>query len=166
MNEPRPLDVYLNDHFAGSTGAVELAQRAAEEYGTEPGSFFTDLLAQIEQDRSTLEQMMKRVGAEPSPLKQAGAWVMEKITRLKLSGQSGGAPKLNMLLTIEALEMGVGGKLSLWKALKEITGSNAQIAEFDLDGLIARAESQIEGLEAERLKAAKAALSTPAAASY
>ena len=166
MNEPRPLDVYLNDHYAGSTGGVELAQRAAEEYGTEMGSFFTDLLAQIEQDRSTLEQMMKRVGTEPSPIKQAGAWVMEKVTRLKLSGQSGRAPKLNMLLTIETLEMGVGGKLSLWKALKEITDSNAQIAEFDLDGLIARAESQIEGLEAERLKAAKAALSTPAAASY
>jgi hypothetical protein len=162
MNEPRPLDVYLNDHFAGSTGAVELAQRAAEEYGSEVGSFFTDLLAQIEQDRSTLEQMMKRVGTEPNQLKQAGAWIMEKVTRLKLSGQSGRAPELNMLLTIETLEMGVGGKLSLWKALKEITDSNAQIAEFDLDGLIARAESQMKGLEAERLKAAKAALTTPA----
>lgn len=165
LNEPRPLDVYLNDHYAGSTGAVELAQRAAEQYGIDVGSLFTDLLAQIEQDRSTLEQMMKRVGTEPSPLKQAGAWVLEKVTRLKLSGQSGGAPMLNLLLTIETLEMGVAGKLSLWTALKEITDSNAQIAEFDLDGLIARAESQIEGLEAERLKAAKAALSTPAPAS-
>ena len=35
----------------------------------------------------------------------------------------------------------------------------------DLDGHIARAESQIEGLEAERLKAAKAALATPAGVS-
>lgn len=165
MNEPRPLDIYLNDHFAGSTGAVELVQRAAEQYGAEVGSFFTDLLAQIEQDRSTLEQMMKAVGTEPSPLKQAGAWVMEKVTRLKLSGQSGRAPELNMLLTIETLQMGVGGKLSLWTALKEITDSNAQIAAFDLDGLIARAESQLAGLEAERLKAAKAALSTPAGVS-
>ena len=162
MNEPRPLDIYLNDHFAGSVGGVELAQRAAEQYGSEMGSFFTDLLAQIEQDRSTLEQMMKSVGTEPNPLKQAGAWVMEKVTRLKLSGHVGRAPELNLLLTIETLQMGVGGKLSLWNALKQITDSNAQLAAFDLDGLIARAESQIAGLETERLKAAKAALSAPA----
>jgi hypothetical protein len=159
MTDQRPLDVYLNDHFAGSTGAVEMAQRAAEEYGSELGTFFIDLKNQIQQDQATLEQMMKQVGTQPSPIKQAGAWVMEKVTRLKLSGQSGAAPELNMLLTLEALELGVGGKLSLWKALKEITDSNAQVAAFDLDGLIARAESQIAGLEAERLKAAKGALS-------
>jgi hypothetical protein len=159
------LDVYLNDHSAGSTGAVELAQRAAEQYGTEVGPFFVDLLAQIEQDRSTLEDIMKRVGTEPSPLKQAGAWVMEKVTRLKLSGQSGRAPELNLLLTLETLQMGVGGKLSLWKALQAISDSNAQLAEFDFDGLAARAQSQLDALEVERLKAAKAALGLPAAVS-
>ena len=87
---------------------------------------------------------------------------MEKVTRLKLSGQSGTAPDLSLLLTLEALQMGVGGKLSLWRALKEITGSNAQLAPFDMDGLIVRAESQIAGLESERLKAAKGALAAPA----
>jgi hypothetical protein len=33
---------------------------------------------------------------------------------------------------------------------------------FDMDGLIARAESQVAKLEVERLKAARAALSAPA----
>jgi len=164
MNEQRPLDVYLNDHLAGATAGVELAQQAATEYGgTDLGSFFVDLVAQIHYDQVTLEDLMRRVGTRANPIKQAGAWIMEKVTRLKLSGRTGGAPELNLLLTLETLQLGVEGKRGLWKALKEITGSHAAIAAFDLDGLIARAESQIAELEGQRLKAAKAALAaTPA----
>jgi hypothetical protein len=166
MNDPRPLDVYLNDHLAGSTGGVELAQHAAAQYEGKPlGSFFSDLLADIQEDQATLEDIMKHVGTQPNPIKKAGAWLMEKVSRIKLSTQSGGAPDLNALMLLETLEMGVDGKLSLWRALKEVADGYPQMADYDLDGLAARAESQIAGLEAERLKAARSALAATASVS-
>ena len=163
MNESRPIDVYLSDHLAGATGGCELAQRAAEDHsGTPLGEFFSNLATEIEQDKNTLEDLMKRLGAQPNPLKQAGAWVMEKVTRLKLSTQTGGAPQFNALLMLETLEMGVTGKLCLWRALKEISEASEALGSFDLDNLESRAQSQVDSLEKERLKAAGAALAEPA----
>jgi hypothetical protein len=164
MNDPRALDVYLNDHLAGSTGGVELAQRAAQQYEGKPlGSFFADLLADIQEDVATLEDVMKHVGTQTNPIKQAGAWIMEKVSRLKLSVSA--TEELSVLLTIETLEMGVNGKLCLWRALKEVAEDYPQMAEYDFAGLAGRAEAQIAALEAERLKAAKAALAATASVS-
>ncbi len=163
MNDARPIDVYLTDHLAGATGGCELAQRAAEEHkGTPLGEFFSNLYTEIEQDKNTLEDMTKRLGTQPNPIKQAGAWLMEKVTRLKLSTQTGGAPQFNALLTLETLEMGVTGKLCLWRALKEISEASEVIRSFDLDNLVSRAESQIDTLEKERVKTARTALAESA----
>jgi hypothetical protein len=162
MNE-RPLDVYLTDHLAGSTGGVELAQRAAEENsGSDLGSFFSELLADIQEDRATLEDMMKHLGTQPSPIKQAGAWIMEKFSRFKMAA---GSQDLGTLLMIETLEMGVEGKLSLWRALNEVADGYPQLGDYDLKGLMERAEAQIAALEEQRLKAAKTALAAPASVS-
>ena len=157
MNESRPLDVYLNDHLAGSTGGVEVAQRAVDDFsGTELGEFFANLLTEIQEDKTTLEDLMKQVGTQPNPLKQAGAWVMEKVSRLKLSSLKGG--DLEALLTIETLQIGIQGKCALWLALKEVADSIPQLGGTDLDRLISRAEDQINRLETERMKAATSAL--------
>ena len=157
MNESRPLDVYLNDHLAGSTGGVEVAQRAADDFsGSELGEFFANLLTEIQEDKAALEDLMKQVGTQPNPLKQAGAWVMEKVSRLKLSSLKGG--DLEALLTIETLQLGIQGKQALWLSLREVRDSIPELGSTDLDRLISRAEDQINRLETERLKAAKSAL--------
>jgi hypothetical protein len=51
----RLLAIYLNDHMAASTGAVELVRRvAASNRGTSHGEMLAELKTEIEQDRAAL----------------------------------------------------------------------------------------------------------------
>ena len=62
----RHLAIYLNDHLAGSTTAIELVRRAVGQYeGTPLGEFFAELGAEIEQDRDALKAVMAANGVEP-----------------------------------------------------------------------------------------------------
>ena len=159
MNEPKALEVYLNDHLAGSVGAVEIAKRCAEDNaGTELGRFLSGFLNDVEEDQRTLEGLLDSVGASRNPFKQAGAWLGEKLSRLKLGTEQ---KDLSNLLSIEALVMGVQGKISLWGALREIAAHHEGLSSTDFDALLARAEAQQEVLERHRLELARAALGSP-----
>ena len=160
MNEPKPIDVYLNDHVAGSVGAIEIAKRcSAENSGTELGQFLSKFLADIEEDQHTLEGLMEALGGNQNPFKQAGAWLGEKLSRLKLGTEQ---KDLSNLLSVEALCMGVEGKICLWRTLRELTGQYGALSGFDFDQLLGRAEGQKEGLERHRLALARTALGSPA----
>jgi len=166
MAEPRPLEVYLNDHLAGATGACEVARNATEKYATTPHrNFLQQFLLEVEEDRATLEELIRTVGGTPNPLKQAGAWIMEKVSRLKLSPGGTGSEEMSVLLTLETLCIGVDGKICLWTALGEMAGEIAALGAIDFDQLLARARGQRAGLEKERLAAARAALRDPVGAS-
>lgn len=159
MPAPQAVETYLNDHLAGATGACELARNAAEKFAATPHrNFLVDFLAQVEQDRTTLEKMITALGGTPSPLKQAGAWIMEKVSRLKLSPAGSGSDEMSALLAIETLRIGVEGKICLWDALRDLVTTDGRLKAFDFDGLLARARAQRTGLEQERLVAARRAL--------
>jgi hypothetical protein len=83
---------------------------------------------------------------------------MEKVSRVKLSPGGTGSEELSVLLTLETLAIGVEGKLCLWTALQEVAGDIADLESIDFDQLIGWARRQREGLEKERLIAARAAL--------
>jgi hypothetical protein len=73
------LDIYLNDHFAGARFGMELSRRAAaENQGTALGDFLKVLHAEIVDDRRTLRAVMNALGIDASPVKPAGAWLLEK----------------------------------------------------------------------------------------
>jgi hypothetical protein len=159
MSEHQPLEIYLNDHLAGATGACEVARNAVEKYATTAHrNFLSQFLSEVEEDRATLEELIRTVGGTPNPLKQASAWIMEKVSRLKLSPGGLGSEEMSALLTIETLCIGVEGKICLWTAMKEVAGNFAELSGIDFDALLARAQQQRQGLENERLTAARAAL--------
>src|SRR4051794_27409693 len=111
------LPIYLNDHLAASTLGRDLARRAAgSNQGTEFGDFLTDLAGQIEADRAQLEDVMARLDVKPDPLKIGGAWLAEKVGRLKLNGRLLSYSPLSRVVEIEALIAGVHGKRALWRA--------------------------------------------------
>lgn len=56
------------------------------------------------------------------------------------------------------LTLGVEGKSSLWKALKQVAGEYPPLIATNLDDLIERADAQHTALEHERLAAAERAL--------
>ena len=158
----RQLAIYLNDHLAGSTGAVELIRRAVGEYeGTELGTFFAGIGAEIDEDRDSLKAIMAENGIGSDSIKIAAAWAAEKVGRLKFNGALLRRSPLTPLIELETLAVGITGKLALWRGLRE-QPADAQ-AEARLDELIARAERQLATVEPRRLEAARQAL-TPARA--
>lgn len=160
MTSKELLGTYLNDHFAGASAGSELAQKlSSENAGTEYGSFLSELARDIDQDRSTLEDLINRLGIEKNPIKEAGGWLMEKLSRIKLSDAMTGSTDLKRLLEFEALSLGIEGKLVMWQALKEVSGNYPEFADVDLDGLVKRAETQRASLEERRREAARRALS-------
>src|ERR1700761_3106694 len=66
----RLLGIYLNDHFGGSTGGVEMARRARDANdGTEFGAPLATVCREIEEDRDTLESVMEELGIDRSRIK-------------------------------------------------------------------------------------------------
>lgn len=147
------LRTYLNAHLAGSTTALELlGHMTGEHEGTELGDFLACLRSEIAEDQDALREIMSSLELAEDRSKLALAWVAEKAARVTTRGD------LGTLLELEQLELGITGKLLLWRALTQVQGATPQ-----LEALIARAERQREGVERHRLEAARAVLAPGAA---
>jgi hypothetical protein len=156
--DDRLIGIYLNDHLAGATGGLELARRlASRNRGTEYEEQLGRIAAEIEEDRVALEDVMTRLGAAANPVKVRAAWAAERVGRLKMNGRLLGYSPLSRLEELEALRLGVEGKLALWRSLKETRGADRRLEGIDLDALANRAERQRDELEAMRLRAATGA---------
>jgi hypothetical protein len=155
----KAMDVYLNDHLAGAMLGSNLAtQIRSRNQGTPLGELMGSLAPQIEADRHALIGLMQRMGASKNPVKQAGAWVTERASRVKFWGLTSGEPELGTFMALESLALGVLGKLSLWRALAQVADQHPAVASVDLDELINRAQTQYDLLERERLAAGRRAL--------
>jgi hypothetical protein len=156
------LAIYLNDHLAGATMGIELTRRSLRaNRGTDLGRFLEDLLGEIEEDKRTLEAIMDAVGVAKSPVKPRLAVAAERLGRLKLNGQVTGYSPLSRVLELEGLTIGVAGKLSLWRNLRDGAGLADRLIGIDLDALIARAERQLSSIAERRIAAARLALAAP-----
>jgi hypothetical protein len=153
------LPIYLNDHLAGATGGVELVRRAeSSNRGNTYGDFLAGLRVQVEEDRETLRRVMEALDVGADHTKVVAAWMAEKMGRFKLNGQLTGYSPLSRLVELEALRLGVEGKLGMWRSLAELAASEPRLASFDFGALIERAEAQRADLEEHRLRAAADAL--------
>jgi hypothetical protein len=153
------LGSYLNDHLAGATVGLELVRRArSQNRDTRLGKVLEQLVGEIEEDRTTLEDLMDRLDIGRDRLKVTAGWIGEKAGRLKLNGRLFGYSPLSRLIELEALTLGVSGKLALWKSLRAVADLDPVLDELELDALIDRARGQVELLERERVAAAELAL--------
>lgn len=163
MIERRYLAIYLNDHLAGSTGGLEMARRAAGGQGdSERAKLLSELAEQISAERDRLREIMRHLEVGEDRLKVAGAWTGEKLGRFKLNGHLVDRSPLSGVIELEALYLGVTGKLSLWENLRAAMGERLQ--RFDLEGLIAQAEQQGERLREARVELAAEVLAETGAA--
>jgi hypothetical protein len=151
-----PLRAYLNDHLAGSTAAIDLiAKMRSNNAGTEFGAFLDALYEDIQADRTVLEQVMETLGVTSDTVKQAGGWIVEKLSRVMLDARVTGSEDLSRLMETEALSLGIEGKIAGWRALEQLPQSDLGV---DLDALIERARDQRSRLEPFRIDAARRAL--------
>jgi hypothetical protein len=153
------LRIYLNDHLAGSSAAIELLTELRKADGFE--DWADRLRSEITQDREALERLMRDLNIARSTARQATAWLTEKLAELKtrLDDQSGGT--LQRLELLEALALGIDGKRALWIALQTVALHVPALREMDYGRLVARAEEQRRVVEVRRLEAAAAALDCP-----
>jgi hypothetical protein len=158
VTHDRLLEIYLADHLAAATAGGALAQRAARNNeGNQTGEFLRRLTAEIEADERTLRQVVARFGFEPSKAKQAVAWAGEKLGRLKLNGQLRGYSPLSRVLELEALLVGITGKLALWESLQQLPDVDRSLHGVDLEQLVDRAKQQRREVEEHRLEAVRTA---------
>lgn len=88
-------------------------------------------------------------------LKPCGAWIAEKIGRLKPNGQLRGYSPLSRLIELEGLYIGISGKARLWKILATTLGETVPGVDFAALGERAdRQRTEIEGLQEEAAKLA------------
>ena len=157
------LKAYLNHHLAGSVAGLEaLEHLESAEKGTPMAPVLTELRAEGAADRRVLEELMARLGVSESETRKATAWLGEKVFRvlLPLNEQSAGA--LHLLLTLEALALGLEGRRAMWLSLSAAAQDTAALQGLEYQNLVRRAEDQRERVEKLRLQAAKKALRPPA----
>src|SRR4030095_4730518 len=100
---------------------------------------------------------MRALGIEESKMRQAGAWVAEKVGRARLIIAGDEPGSLGLVLTLEGLIMGVFGKKLMWRALA--AAKLPELNGYNFDELQRRAEQQIQKIGAERIRAARQAFS-------
>jgi hypothetical protein len=151
---------YLNHHLAGSVAGLQaLEHLEAAEKGTPMARVLSELRAEGTADRHILEELMARLGVSESETQKATAWFGEKVFHAlqPLNEQSSGA--LHLLLTLEAVALGLEGRRALWLALASAAEDSATLQGLNYQTLVQRAENQRDRVELLRLEAAKKALS-------
>jgi hypothetical protein len=156
------LATYLNDHLAGSVGALDLLDHLARESeGREEVSLFRALHQEIAAEQAQLRELLRELGGEESGVRKAAGWVAEKVTRLKLRWDDPGDDGLRRFEALEALALGITGKLSLWTALAAVADGIPVLQRLDLALLQRRSEDQYAAVERRRLAAAREAFTAP-----
>jgi hypothetical protein len=155
------LSTYLNDHLAGSVVALEVIDQLAEE-AADLSSVLMETRLEIEADRAQLVDLMKHLDIAESRVRKAGAWLAEQVAEAKfgMDDRSGGL--LGRLERLEALVLGIEGKLSLWRALEAASMTDSGLAFVDYKNLAQRAEQQRDRLESLRIQTARSALTLAA----
>lgn len=149
------LAIYLNDHYAGATGGLELFRRAAKSPpNSEDGAALADLAQQVEEDRDALARIMADLGVPTSQSKAAMGWLAEKAGRLKPNGHILSRSPLSDLLEAESMLLGVLVKAACWRTLRILAESDERLSADRLDTLLERAEQQSDTLEELRSAAA------------
>ena len=144
------LHLYLNDHLAGSVAAIEMVDNLIEHHPEDRfGKFFRDLRNEIHADQEKLRDLIRKIGAEESAIRKAGAWVAEKFGRAKF-GDTGDSVEL--LQAVEGLALGITGKRLLWHSLKAIAPNFSELQGTDFNTLENRAQNQFTRVEDLRME--------------
>ncbi len=156
MDDFAAFKTYLNDHLAGSVGALELVEHLTRNHaGTPLEKFFAELYRDISSDQDVLRDLLHTLGIEESTVRQAGAWIAEKLSRVKLGLTENQVRGPGLLQALEGLIMGISGKEMLWRALAVAAEVYPPLQGLDYAKLEQRAVDQRDRVEEKRLDAAR-----------
>ena len=144
LEQAEYLRIYLQDHLAAATAGSQRATRLADaEAESVDSAALAGFAADVAADLDALSKLMDTLSVERSWLKTSVAVVREKLGTLKLNGRVTERSPLSTVIELEAIQMAVRGKRSLWETLQAAMPSASPI---DFGGLILRADEQLETL--------------------
>jgi hypothetical protein len=126
-----PLTRYLQEHLAGSVAALQLMETLADhERGLPLEQKLRGLHAEVTEEQERLKAILARLEGEESSLKQAAAWLTEKLHR---------------------------GRLALYRALEDVAPDEPRLGGYPFAALQARTMLQHAMVEQERMAAVRVA---------
>jgi hypothetical protein len=99
-------------------------------------------------DRSAVEDLLRRLDSEPSQVRHAAAWSFEKVGRLKLNGRVLRPSPLAPVTELEGCKLLLESDRALWSGLAQLAIGPADAAER-----AERAEGLLEAAERLRVEA-------------
>lgn len=151
------LTTYLNDHLAGSVAALELLDLLLSTRPADEQEPYSTLQGEIEEDQRVLQQLIEQLGGKESRVRKAAAWLTEKLGRAKFQFDDEGHGELRTMEALEALGLGIQGKLALWRVLDAVAVSTPELRALDFPRLQERALDQFARVDRLRLQAARRA---------
>ena len=162
MIDQARLATYLQDHYAGSSAGIELFRRAADQQtDAVVRTALTAMAEKVEHERTVLTKYLAFVDAKPDPVKNAGAWVAEKLGRFKPNGELVRRSPLSDVMELEMLRIAVEGKGAGWRVLRALADDQPLFDAAELDTLIEDTGRQIKELEDLRMDAARRVFRRP-----
>jgi len=139
----RLLRIYLQDHHATSSAGVRRVRRLADaEAGGPDGAVLDRLATEIAAERDVQARVMRVLGVQPQPAKEAVAKVAERAGLLKRNGRLVRRSPLTSLVELETMTIAARGKLAGWEALRAALGTD-HVGGIDLAQLIAESEEHL-----------------------
>ena len=155
----RYITIYLRDHLAMARGGLDFCRRVARENeGNEVGESLEAILVDLEEETEALTRALELLDVEPSQLKMAGVWLMEKAGRLKFNGDLRSYSPLSRLLELEGLMAATQARRGLWLTLQDARHMYPELEELPMTRLAHRAEQHLGMLEELHEKAARTML--------
>ena len=158
MFDRRFLEIYLNDHRAGSEAGLALARRTLRNNeNSDVGATLRDIVHEIEEEIVILDEIGRFLSLRPNPVKRLLGRAVEFVARAKPNGRLTEYSPLSRLVELESLMGGVATKRQLWLSLlaSEVA---AALEPFDLEGLAKQAVDQHARLSPHHHAAAAEAL--------
>lgn len=147
------LGIYLNDHLAGATaGTARVRYLLRSCRGSVLADALAPVAAEIADDRTSLLHIMRRLDVPVRRYKVYAGRAAEQVGRLKSNGSLVRRSPLSTLWELEALALGVEGKMAGWETLRDLATTDERLDARRLDELIERARRQHATLEALRHK--------------
>ncbi|KRF11382.1 hypothetical protein ASG90_16640 [Nocardioides sp. Soil797] len=149
------LEGHLQHHWAGATAGVALFERVARTHpDQEAARQVREIAAEVNDDRESLRRIMASLGFTPARLGALVARAGEWVGRFKPNGRVIRRSPLSDVLELEALRDAVSAKRAGWQVLFTLAEHDGRIDPRHVEGLLERAESQLERLSDLHLRIA------------
>ncbi|BDS06917.1 hypothetical protein NT6N_19570 [Oceaniferula spumae] len=150
------LERYLNDHLAGAASGVKLAKHLEETANnTEEKLFYRDLVAEIENDKSLLTEIIEAADFKVGRVRSAMSSSMSSAAMLRMDMHGSEVGELGRYEMTELLTVGIHGKILLWRTLGGIQPPFSVWRHYNFAQLERAAAKQHDAIEDYRSREAR-----------